>query len=179
MRNGPSSVINIRRVAVKSVTGVTKNAMHETCDPVSLCHFSIMPKNALDIAMDVDDNPRPFKRAKSFQEREPIESSALLLALPSLLAHPPAHRQHRTSLQLAFTAMKRCLGLEPFPHDACMRVELTAQEECRAWTMLAETGLQMGLDEEGGVDKLVEEAVTKAVCSPLFFQILADHSCSY
>ncbi|KAI0033851.1 hypothetical protein K488DRAFT_46896 [Vararia minispora EC-137] len=61
----------------------------------------------------------------------PLPPPVLLLALPGLVAHPPTHNLHPQSLALSYQAVKRCLGLKGLSPDM----------ECRAWTGLAEVGM--------------------------------------
>ncbi|KAF8167157.1 hypothetical protein B0H34DRAFT_791923 [Crassisporium funariophilum] len=111
----------------------------------------------------MDDNPRPSKRARTTsstpedtticaQKLSPIPPAQLMLALPSLLAHPPTHRLHTRSLYLSRFALRKALGLG----------QLELSEECRAWTELAEVGFKIGLDEPG-TESEVERAITKAL----------------
>ncbi|KAF8059472.1 hypothetical protein FPV67DRAFT_1633690 [Lyophyllum atratum] len=93
------------------------------------------------------ENPRGV----AFQRLPP---ATLLLALPSLLLHPPSHKLHLQSVSLAQHALRRCLALPA----------LEPAEECRAWTGLAELGM-MRLEACGdGVGMGdVEQALTKAM----------------
>jgi hypothetical protein len=90
-----------------------------------------------------DDNPRPFKRARSSnaltptpestqKELRPLPTPLLALTLPSLLLHPPNHRHHVLSIVLSLEAVRKCLALAE---------SLEPDIECRAWTTLAELGL--------------------------------------
>jgi len=111
-----------------------------------------------------DDNPRPLKRqriesiqdtdkdASNAQNLNSIPCSTLLLALPSILIHPPMHPHHQTSLQLSSAALKKCLELPEIEKDL----------ECRAWTALAEVGIIEGTQEPGKAEE-VEKAISKAV----------------
>ncbi|KAF8079396.1 hypothetical protein FPV67DRAFT_1664028 [Lyophyllum atratum] len=83
-----------------------------------------------------------------------LPPATLLLALPSLLLHPPSHKLHLQSVSLAQHALRRCLALPA----------LEPAEECRAWTGLAELGM-MRLEAFGdGVGMGdVEQALTKAM----------------
>ncbi|TFK32119.1 hypothetical protein BDQ12DRAFT_617655 [Crucibulum laeve] len=107
---------------------------------------------------DVDDNPRPLKRQRRAYSPpklpllEPISPENLLLALPKLLAHPPAHHQHARALSLSRFALQRCLNSPSLESDM----------ECRAWTALAEVGFRIGL-EVPGIENEVEKALTKAL----------------
>jgi hypothetical protein len=114
--------------------------------------------------MSSDDNPRPLKRQRieslqdtdkdvsNTQNLSPIPCSTLLLALPSILIHPPVHPHHQTSLQLSSAALKKCLELP----------EIEGDLECRAWTALAEVGIIEGTQEPGTAEE-VEKAISKAV----------------
>ncbi|KAK2460063.1 hypothetical protein APHAL10511_007897 [Amanita phalloides] len=111
-----------------------------------------------------DNNPRPQKRqrlapvsntnkdAPDSERLPPIPYSTLLLALPSILIHPPTHPHHQLSLHLSSEALETCLGLPDIEGDL----------ECRAWTALAEVGLIQGIPEPGTADK-AEKAVAKAL----------------
>ncbi|KAF8346134.1 hypothetical protein F5887DRAFT_962841 [Amanita rubescens] len=108
-----------------------------------------------------DNNPRPLKRQRieSLQDTDkdasnlnPIPCSTLLLALPSILIHPPMHPHHQTSLQLSSAALKKCLELP----------EIEGDLECRAWTALAEMGIIEGTQEPGTAEE-VEKAISKAL----------------
>jgi hypothetical protein len=85
---------------------------------------------------DHDPNPRPLKRPRtttpSPKDLERLPEQQLLLALPSLLIHPPGHKYHAISLYWSVNALRRCLTLEN---------GLEALEECRIWTSLAEVGM--------------------------------------
>ncbi|PFH47789.1 hypothetical protein AMATHDRAFT_66920 [Amanita thiersii Skay4041] len=111
-----------------------------------------------------DDNPRPLKRqcledastsstcTEESQEFKPIPPSVLLLALPSLLIHPPTHRNHETSLQLSLAALKKCLDTGDIDGDL----------ECCAWTAIAEVGMISGMHDPR-IKNEVEKAVGKAL----------------
>lgn len=107
-----------------------------------------------------DDNPRPLKRqrvesiqdASNPEKFSPIPPSTLLLALPSVLIHPPTHPDHQISLQLSSAALKKCLELP----------EIEGDLECRAWTALAEVGIIEGIQKPGTAEE-VEKAISKAV----------------
>jgi hypothetical protein len=96
----------------------------------------------------------------------PLPPPHLLLALPSLLIHPPTHKYHLQSLLLSQRALRRCLAL---PES-----ELDRDIECRAWTALAEIGigcLALGTGQEsiqGEIEAEVEKALTKAVSASPF-----------
>jgi len=106
----------------------------------------------------MDGNPRPSKRQRTSSlstsaiELTPLPRSALLLSLPSLLLHPPNHRNHTRSLWLSLFALRKCLTLpniEPY-------------EECRALTEVAEIGFKIGL-ADSDIESQVEKSITKAV----------------
>ena len=106
----------------------------------------------------MDDNPRPSKRQRisspstSAIELAPLPHSTLLLSLPSLLLHPPNHRNHTRSLWLSLFALRKCLTLS----------SLEPYEECKALTEVAEIGFKIGLTESG-IESEVEKSITKAV----------------
>jgi hypothetical protein len=67
------------------------------------------------------------------------------LLLPSILLHPPTHPLHLRSLHLSLLALRRCLSL------GANAIPLSPEEECRAWTALAEVGMRViggGFSEE-------------------------------
>lgn len=133
--------------------------------------------------VELDENPRPLKRHRlnpsssspfssqhsmpsqlpSTANLTPLPLPHLLLALPPLLIHPPTHKAHLKSLFLSQRALRRCLAL---PES-----QLDRNVECRAWTALAEIGVQclgMGMIPElkafeDAIETEVEKAVTKAV----------------
>ena len=106
----------------------------------------------------MDDNPRPSKRQRTSSlsisaiELVPLPDSALLLSLPSLLLHPPNHRNHRQSLWLSLFALRKCLTLS----------KLEPYEECRALTEVAEIGFKIGR-ADSDIESEVEKSITKAV----------------
>lgn len=105
-----------------------------------------------------DDNPRPSKRQRV--ELAQLPTAHLLLALPSILLHPPTHSLFPRSLHLSLVALRRCLDQ---PDGA-----LTPEMECRAWTALAEVGMRVvkgGYTESwaNGIEGEVENAVGKGV----------------
>ncbi|KIM82134.1 hypothetical protein PILCRDRAFT_469683 [Piloderma croceum F 1598] len=133
---------------------------------------------------DDDPNPRPQKRVRLTNPVTPPTSSplstpphspapnpaptlrplppqSLLLSLPSLLLHPPTHKNHPRSLHLSLLALRKCLSF----------TNLTPEEECRAWTALGEVGMRIiggGFcdGEDGwarGVEGEVERAIGKAM----------------
>ncbi|KAF9461040.1 hypothetical protein BDZ94DRAFT_1299517 [Collybia nuda] len=121
-------------------------------------------------------SPRPHKRPRrdsipsittdfnNYDKFNKIPAPHLLLALPSLVLHPPTHRHHLQSIHVARHALRRCLALN-----------LDSDLECRAWTALAELGLlgltspglARGRDEDarwrGELQNEVEKALTKAL----------------
>lgn len=126
--------------------------------------------------IELEENPRPLKRqrpnsllsspsASSTDSTNliPIPPPHLLLALPSLLIHPPTHKSHVKSLFLSRHALQRCLAL---PES-----QLDCDVECRAWTALAEIGVQCLISGtaselsniENAIETEVEKALTKAV----------------
>jgi hypothetical protein len=159
-RSSHKSDSKTRRVTGVAVTAILLPVMHD---------------------IELGDNPRPLKRQRpnssslssspsstSSQpspptQLTPIPPSHLLLALPSLLIHPPTHRVHLKSLFLAQRALRQCLAL---PES-----QLDRDVECRAWTALAEIGLRclaMGMvpaleSYEENIEIEVEKALTKAV----------------
>ncbi|KAF8621735.1 hypothetical protein AX15_007535 [Amanita polypyramis BW_CC] len=114
--------------------------------------------------MEPDNNPRPTKRqrldlipdmdkdAYNTESINPIPPSSLLLALPSLLIHPPTHPHHKLSLDLSSTALQKCLSLPDIEGDL----------ECRALTALAEVGIIQGMQEPGTAIN-IEKAIAKAL----------------
>ncbi|KAF8890107.1 hypothetical protein BD779DRAFT_1671467 [Infundibulicybe gibba] len=125
-----------------------------------------------------DINPRPQKRQRRDSSSSPettvaaapspvasnlrpLPPAILLLSLPSILLHPPTHRNHALSLCLSLLALRRCLSLPDLDRDI----------ECRAWTALAEIGMIVidggyeatGEEWAAGVGVEVEKAVTKAL----------------
>lgn len=106
----------------------------------------------------MDGNPRPSKRQRTSSlstsaiELTPLPRSALLLSLPSLLLHPPNHRNHTRSLWLSLFALRKCLTLP----------NIDPYEECRALTEVAEIGFKIGL-ADSDIESQVEKSITKAV----------------
>ncbi|KAF7293644.1 hypothetical protein MIND_01144000 [Mycena indigotica] len=125
----------------------------------------------------MEDNPRPHKRVRSTPpaEAEQLRSPQLLLALPSLLLHPPTHANHKHSLWLSLMALRRCLGLQNSgqPIGRVKRVpwdiSSTPLDECRAWCALAEIGvniLEGGFGDEDwteGIEGEVQKALGNAL----------------
>ncbi|KAJ7124491.1 hypothetical protein C8R44DRAFT_148732 [Mycena epipterygia] len=149
----------------------------------------------------MEDNPRPPKRARttppadicSTKNAITLESQLrgpqLLLALPSLLLHPPTHAAHTRALAISLLALRRCLGVpNPGGHvsvggsnrgqagrksvgkgAANAAWNLSPPDECRAWCALAEIGLcvlEGGFGTEGwaaGIEGEVERALGKAL----------------
>lgn len=106
-------------------------------------------------------------------ELSKFSPSQLLLSIPRILLHPPSHPQHARSLHLSLLAFRRALSLPV----------LSPEEECRAWTGLAETGLRViggGFCDGDGksddhehewareVEMEVEKAIGKGVCAAIF-----------
>ncbi|KAF8169050.1 hypothetical protein K438DRAFT_1909571 [Mycena galopus ATCC 62051] len=128
----------------------------------------------------MEENPRPQKRARitppadiCAKTENQLHGAQLLLALPSLLVHPPTHSEHKRSLVLSLLALRRCLGL-PNPGggsrvQASGTVDLSQPDECRAWCALAEIGLcviEGGFGGEAwamGIDAEVDKALGKAL----------------
>lgn len=118
----------------------------------NICSIMVTLANA-------NDSTRPHKRQKiessdNAFDLKPLPAVILLLSLPSLLAHPPTHRNHSCSLLRTLSALQKCLLLSG----------LDCITESRAWTELAEVGFRIGL-EEPGIESEVEKAITKAVRS--------------
>ncbi|KAJ6579637.1 hypothetical protein DFH09DRAFT_912985 [Mycena vulgaris] len=92
-----------------------------------------------------------------------LRGSQLLLALPSLLGHPPTHTAHTRALAVSLVALRRCLGIPGGAGD------LSPPDECRAWCALAEVGLcvlEGGFGAEpwaAGIPGEVERALGKAL----------------
>lgn len=63
----------------------------------------------------------------------PLPLPLLLLSLPAILILPPNHPLHDESLRLSVVALRRCLLIRA----------LSPEIECRAWTTLAQVGLQV------------------------------------
>ena len=63
----------------------------------------------------------------------PLPLPFLLLSLPAILILPPNHPLHDESLRLSVVALRRCLLMKA----------LSPEMECRAWTTLAQVGLQV------------------------------------
>jgi hypothetical protein len=87
---------------------------------------------------------RPYKRPRSSSPSRGNEhakrravgvpsKSALLLSLPGLLAVPPNHRASVSSYGMSLLALRKCIALG----------NLSPDEECRAWTGIAELGLRL------------------------------------
>lgn len=157
----------------------------------------------------MDESPRPQKRARITPPTEicsvksgesQLRGAQLLLALPSLLVHPPTHSEHKKALSLSLLALRRCLGL-PNPGDARGRVQagtrkggtatggavaldLSQPDECRAWCALAEIGLcvlEGGFGTEAwaaGIEGEVDKALGKAVSFSLLAIFLVFFSAS-
>ncbi|KAJ7062788.1 hypothetical protein C8F01DRAFT_1135243 [Mycena amicta] len=129
----------------------------------------------------MDNNPRPHKRARTtpptdeIVKAEELHGPQLLLALPSLLLHPPTHANHKRSLWLSLLALRRCLGL-PNPGQslgevkkAAWDISSTPLDECRAWCSLAEVEISIlegGFGDEDwteGIEGEVQKALGKAL----------------
>jgi hypothetical protein len=74
--------------------------------------------------------PSPEKPVPRFK---PVPLPLLLLSLPAILILPPDHLLHDESLRLSVVALRRCLHMRA----------LSPEIECRAWTTLAQVGLQV------------------------------------
>ncbi|KAJ6544356.1 hypothetical protein B0H19DRAFT_1170438 [Mycena capillaripes] len=141
----------------------------------------------------MEENPRPQKRARmtppsdNFSTKDGPEThlhgAQLLLALPSLLVHPPTHADHKKALCVSLLALRRSLGLvNPGGHDNSGRIQggrksggsasaldLSQPDECRAWCALAEVGLcvlEGGFGAEAwavGIESEVDRALGKAL----------------
>lgn len=124
----------------------------------------LTPRSASTVLNDPNDiNPRPIKRLRVSKGSngpqlayEPIPQPQLLLALPSLLHHPPTHKYHKRALELSRLSLKSCL------ENITMCSSLDKPAECRAWTELAELSFKIGLDQ-AGVETDVETGITKAL----------------
>ncbi|KAK7026568.1 hypothetical protein R3P38DRAFT_984441 [Favolaschia claudopus] len=133
----------------------------------------------------MDDSPRPQKRARNTppSDESPrkgpenqLHGAQLLLALPSLLVHPPTNGEHKRALHLSLLALRRCLGLQNPARDgkktssaaAGGSLDLSQPDECRAWCALAEIGLcivEGGFADEPwafGIEHEIEKALGKA-----------------
>ncbi|KAF7333041.1 hypothetical protein MVEN_02410600 [Mycena venus] len=130
----------------------------------------------------MEESPRPQKRARTTPPTDicakgpenQLHGAQLLLALPSLLAHPPTHSEHKRALALSLLALRRCLGLPNPGRDNGSRgqagtaLDLSQPDECRAWCALAEIGLcvlEGGFGGEAwaaGVESEVDKALGKA-----------------
>lgn len=75
----------------------------------------------------------PLSPEKPVSPFRPLPLPLLLLSLPAILVLPPNHPLHDESLRLSVVALRRCL---------LMRA-LSPEVECRAWTTLAQVGLQV------------------------------------
>ncbi|KAJ7683529.1 hypothetical protein B0H17DRAFT_31447 [Mycena rosella] len=165
----------------------------------------------------MEENPRPPKRARTtppadicstkieaISESQRLRGPQLLLALPSLVIHPPTHAAHTRALAVSLLALRRCLGL-PNPggsvygggdrkragrksgvanergvsHGAWV---LSPPDECRAWCALVEVGLcvlEGGFEAEAwatGIGSEVEKALGKALVIALKYPTLASYT---
>jgi len=77
--------------------------------------------------------PLPSPPEKPVLPFRPLPLPFLLLSLPAILILPPNNPLHDESLRLSVVALRRCL---------LMRA-LSPEMECRAWTTLAQVGLQV------------------------------------
>jgi len=164
----------------------------ETTTQRSISHPESDQKVLLSIA-NAERRPRPplsttksKAEARSLEEQdpnsfEPLSRPGFLFAMPTIFSHPPAHDLHRAGLWMGIYALRALLGVGPASTvkedaftpqkeevdvkdaDGIEKQELSAQEECRAWTEIAELGVRLGLDEEGVLPE-VERAVGRAVC---------------
>ncbi|KAJ7476881.1 hypothetical protein B0H11DRAFT_1303136 [Mycena galericulata] len=135
----------------------------------------------------MEGNPRLPKRARITPPTDTYSGSGstsqlhgpqLLLAIPSLLAHPPTNSAHTRALCVSLLALRRCLGV-PNPSGGrdtgrtgksiVGAWDLSPPDECRAWCALAETGLcviEGGFGTEPwamGIGGEVERALGKAL----------------
>ncbi|KAJ7618530.1 hypothetical protein FB45DRAFT_931858 [Roridomyces roridus] len=122
------------------------------------------------------DSPRPAKRVRLTppEEDKQLRGPQLLLAIPSLLAHPPTNGAHARALSVSLLALRRCLGI-PNPGGMSTKRRLAGEahlsqpDECRAWIALAEIGLcvlEGGFEDQSwaaGIDGEVERALGKAL----------------
>ncbi|KAF9651557.1 hypothetical protein BDM02DRAFT_3090718 [Thelephora ganbajun] len=77
--------------------------------------------------------PLPSSLEKPVLPLRPLPLPLLLLSLPAILILPPSHLLHDESLRLSVVALRKCV---------LMRA-LSPEIECRAWTTLAQVGLQV------------------------------------
>ncbi|KAI6012815.1 hypothetical protein F5J12DRAFT_820877 [Pisolithus orientalis] len=75
----------------------------------------------------------PLSRPPPSPGLKPLPPHVLLLALPALLLHPPAHEKYALSLFLSLKSIRLCLQLPALAPDV----------ECYAWTALAEVGMRV------------------------------------
>ncbi|KAJ7196931.1 hypothetical protein GGX14DRAFT_375597 [Mycena pura] len=113
----------------------------------------------------MEENPRATKRVRTTPPNDicapdnQLHGPQLLLAIPSLVVHPPTHPAHKKSLCISLLALRRCLVISDF----------SPLDECRAWCALAEIGLCVldgGFGDEAwaaGVGGEVEKALGKAL----------------
>lgn len=146
-------------------TAITADVKLPISSPPTSSNTAFIPPTAheehtLSVPMDC---PRALEH-----DLVPLPPAHLLLSLPSLLLHPPSHALHPRSLHLSLLALRRCLALT--------EVVGTPDMECRAWTGLAEVGMQVvggGFSSGGegwakGVEVEVEKAIGKGVRHPLY-----------
>jgi hypothetical protein len=98
----------------------------------------------------------PFTSA---QQTSLVPAATLLLSLPGLLMHPPTHHLHLPSLYLSYHSHKRCIALGMLSPDL----------ECRAWTGLAEIGMNV---IDGGLIQNIEHSWTTDIESEVCFAVL-------
>ncbi|KAK7053719.1 hypothetical protein R3P38DRAFT_2761465 [Favolaschia claudopus] len=121
----------------------------------------------------MDDSPRPQKRARTTPPSDDsprkapenqLHGAQLLLALPSLLVHPPTNVEHKRALHLSLLALRRCLGLQNPARDgnknssaaAGGSLDLSQPDEC----------LEGGFTDEPwafGIEHDIEKALGKAL----------------
>lgn len=77
--------------------------------------------------------PPPTSPERPSLSFRPLPLPLLLLSLPTILILPPNHPLHNESLRLSIIALRRCLHMKA----------LSPEIECRAWTTLAQVGLQV------------------------------------
>lgn len=73
------------------------------------------------------------RNASKRRALEQAPTRILLLTLPGLLAVPPNHRASVTGYAISLAALRKCIALG----------NLSPDEECRAWTGLAEIGFRL------------------------------------
>ncbi|CAG7853621.1 SubName: Full=Uncharacterized protein {ECO:0000313/EMBL:CCA73937.1} [Serendipita indica DSM 11827] len=85
-------------------------------------------------------SPTMRTRAATTPMRLALPLASLALSMPYLLIQPPTSPQHYPSLEASITALRRILSTadDPSPEMA-----LSPEQECFAWVMLAELGIQL------------------------------------